>query len=180
MFQIFLGLQRVAHFEKGPQESEGTLATFARERLRRKYKLQNKYLLYKYKYRTSLVEMPLVLPWVRRDPWAPRRHPGPETWGSLSLQRAPWNPHRDKAKVPPRWWADEEGREGVGVPHAHQASDGHKVDHLVQHRQSEGIEIHILRLIRPWCHLHWKCLSLCWSAPAPPKILLSPQTENIF
>ena len=169
----------MTHFEKGPQESEGTLATFARERLRRKYKLQNKYLLYKYKYRTSLVEMPLVLPWVRRDLWAPRRPPGPETWGSLSLQRAPWNPHRDKAKVPPRWWADEEGREGVGVPHDPPASGGHKVDHLVQHPQSECIKIHILRLIK-LCHLHWKCLSLCWSAPAPPKILPSPQTENIF
>ena len=36
----------------------------------------------------------------------------------------------------------------MGVPHAHPASDGHKVDHLVQHPQSEGIEIHILRLIK--------------------------------
>ena len=53
MFQIFLGLKKLAHFEKGPQESEGTLATFARERLRRKYKLQNKYLLSKVSNLTS-------------------------------------------------------------------------------------------------------------------------------
>ena len=76
-----------AYFEKGPQESEGTLATFARERLE---KIQNaKLFSFLLKSPTWQVGMPSVLPWVHRDPLAPRRHRGLRTWASLSLQRAP-------------------------------------------------------------------------------------------